>query len=40
MDKNDIGKTVLILLATATVSLFIYDYVMGTNSDEGDKKED
>ena len=40
MEINDIGKTVIILLATATVSLFIYDYVMGTNSDEGDKKED
>ena len=37
MDRNDIGKTVLILLTTATISLFIYDYVVGTKSD---KEED
>ena len=37
MEINHIGKTVLILLTTATISLFIYDYVVGTKSD---KEED
>lgn len=36
MELNNISKATLILLATATVSLFIYDYVVGTKSDKED----